>query len=309
MTDTVDARPVALQRVLICVATYRRPQGLADLLDSIATGDYEGEFDILVVDNDPAAGAREYVQGYTRLDRPVTYVHEPTPGIAAARNRALDHVAGYQAMIFVDDDEIVTQTWLSELLAHAGATDAEVITGPVVSEFPDHTPRWVRKGGFIQRPVPATGTRLEGAATNNTLVRTDFWVRAGSPRFDVTFSRTGGSDSAFFAGLRRSGARMEFCATAPVREPVPDDRMTVKWLSRRALRNGVVCARIWSVDHGRPAICAKGALTVVGGVGQLVWSLVRLRGVQAAGFNRTLNGIGVLFAGVGGRIHEYRRPA
>jgi len=303
MTDTV----VDLARVLICVATYRRPQGLADLLDSIAAGDYEGDFDILVVDNDPAGAARGQVESYTGLGRPVQYVHEPTPGIAAARNKSLEFVSAYQAMIFVDDDEIATESWLRELIGHARTSDAEVITGPVLSEFPAHAPRWVRRGGFIQRPIPASGTRLEGAATNNTLLRTQVWIRAGAPRFDATFSSTGGSDSAFFADLRRQGVQMEFCASAPVREPVPDARMTLKWLSRRALRNGVVCARIWSKDHGRPAICAKGLATVIGGVGQTIWSVVRFRGVQAAGFNRTLNGIGVLYAGVGGRIDEYRR--
>ena len=43
-----------------------------------------------MVDNDPQGGAREQVEAYPA--EWVRYVHEPEPGIAAARNRALDRI-------------------------------------------------------------------------------------------------------------------------------------------------------------------------------------------------------------------------
>ncbi len=74
---------------------------------------------VLVIDNDPA-GSGEAVVSALDSDA-VRYVHEPRPGIAAARNRALDEAASYDLLIFIDDDEWPNPTWLQSLL--------EVMTG------------------------------------------------------------------------------------------------------------------------------------------------------------------------------------
>ena len=61
---------------------------------------------VLVVDNDPAAGARDAVESFAPRSAGVSvrYVHEPQPGISAARNRALAEAAS-RLLVFIDDDE------------------------------------------------------------------------------------------------------------------------------------------------------------------------------------------------------------
>lgn len=299
-----QAGVTTLDRILIAVATYKRPDGLQALLQSLESATTSRSFDVLVVDND-ANGSGRTVAESSRLS--VIYVVEPKPGIAAARNRAVDEIQQYDVVVFVDDDEYVVEGWLDRLLDYAEASPAGVVTGPVESIFPADAPRWVVNGGFIQRPTWPHGSVLSAGATNNTLLKIAAWNAAGAPRFDDTFSATGGSDAKLFSVLLARGVQIEFCADAVVFEPVLPERMRLKWLARRGYRNGIVSARIWSHKHGRVKTLAKGALLGLGGFLQTLRDLVLAKGLQARSFNGFLNGMGVLSALVGVRVHEYKR--
>jgi succinoglycan biosynthesis protein ExoM len=293
-----------LHQVLIAVATYKRPEGLRSLLQSLEFCSEAHSFDVLVVDND-ANGTGRSVAESSPLS--LTYVIEPKPGIAAARNRAVDAIADYDAVVFVDDDEYVVEGWLDRLLAYAESSTAGVITGPVESLFPHDAPRWVVNGGFIQRPSWPHGSVLTAGATNNTLLKIDAWNAAGAPRFDDTFSATGGSDAKLFSVLLARGVQIEFCATAVVFEPVLPERMRFRWLARRGYRNGIVSARIWLPKHGRAKTLVKGALLALAGLLKALRDLVLGKGLQATSFNGFLNGLGVVSALIGVRVHEYKR--
>nr|WP_284288167.1 glycosyltransferase family A protein [Angustibacter aerolatus] len=83
--------PVAVTSApVIAVLTYRRPDDLAQVLPALVVqaAATAPRARVLVVDNDPDAGAREAVAAFAADG--VEYAHEPQPGIAAARNRALD---------------------------------------------------------------------------------------------------------------------------------------------------------------------------------------------------------------------------
>lgn len=294
---------------LIAIASFRRPYDLHVLLDSLLQSEANSQhtMDILVVDNDPAGSAEQTVAAFNGI---VRYLLEPQPGIAEARNKSLAYFASegdYDAIVFVDDDEYVGAPWWDVLATAAVNTDAGVVTGPVTSIFPAETPGWIRRGGFMQREGHRDGERLTAAATNNTLLKRGAWARAGSPRFDRSFSSTGGSDARFFADLLAAGVTIEFCLDAEVFEPVPRDRMTPRWVARRAFRNGVVLARIGVTKRSGPLTFAHGGYLAVTGLGLAIVDLVRVRGLRARSFNRTLNGIGVMSSLLGARVHEYRR--
>ena len=119
--------------VLVAVLTYRRPDDLAAVLPLLAaeaaaaTGSHARAVEVLVVDNDPDAGARAQVAG---LGIPgVRYVHEPRSGIAAARNRALDEAGSADLLVFIDDDERPHDRWLEHLLATWQRTGAHGVAG------------------------------------------------------------------------------------------------------------------------------------------------------------------------------------
>lgn len=293
---------------LIAIASYHRPAGLRQLLDSIQEAVGSMDVEIVVVDNDSEESARSVA---TEHPLGPVYVVEPQAGIAAARNRALDHFSErHRGIIFVDDDEWVSPTWLTTLTGYAAATGADVVLGPVVSVYPDETPEWVRRGGFIQRRIRESGLQLASAATNNTLLLRDAWVRAGSPRFDPSFSATGGSDTDLFRGIRKSGATILFCADAVVYEEVPLERLSFRWLRRRAIRNGIVDTRV-RLKHKDSLL--KG---LVGGVLRAGYGILFLgvglatgRGLQARPFENLFNAYGRFAALSNYRIREYARAS
>lgn len=295
-------RPVGSISVLVC--TYRRPALLAALLDSLAAQETSREFAVVVVDNDPEGSGRAAAEA---APLPVRYVIEPEPGIAAARNRSLDEADDADTVVFVDDDETVEPGWLEALVATCERFDADVVTGPVVSLFPPHTPRWILRGGFQQRKNLPEGTVLQTAKSGNTLVRTS--VLAGPPpqRFDATFSRSGGSDTDLFWRLGQRGARIVWSHDAVASEPVPDSRLNARWIVRRDFRGGAAMGRVMLRSSPRIVVFAKGAVRAAVGAVRFVLGTVAHLGPRASDTKVLLFGAGLAASAFGVRTDEYRR--
>lgn len=295
-----------MSRYLVAVASYKRPRELRRLLETLVGATSEHDVDILVVDNDGEGSARPIVDDFCPA---VDYVLEPKPGIASARNAGVSRFGDqYEAIVFVDDDEWVDEEWFTAFVNFASASSADVIQGPVISVLAEDAPEWLTKGGFYQRHLPPTGTALKSAATNNTYLKRAAWVAAGSPLFDEGFSTTGGSDWDFFWGLRRAGAKIEFCGAPLVWEEVPESRTSLRWLRRRATRNGIVHMRVRLKHKDRTLVpLLRGQLRMVYYTVQLTISLIAGRGLQAKPFNEIFFEIGKVSGFFGFRIHEYAR--
>lgn len=301
----MTSQPVS---IVVAVATYKRPTLLAALLTSLSSDQGPHRFEILVVDNDAAESAREVAASF---DLPLRYTVQPTPGIAAARNAALDALPeGATHLLFVDDDEVVPERWIHTLVDAAERYDAEIACGPVRSVFPPDAPAWIEKGGYIQRSPEAEGLTSRTPATNNTLVALSCWERAGSPRFDEKFSATGGSDTDFFTRLLAgSGARVVWVPSAEVWEDVPSDRLTFKWVMRRYIRINNVSGRILlrSTPPARLAARAIGHIAV--GTVRTAGAVVTGKGLRLRDTSHITRGLGWLGAVSGRHVQEYRRPA
>lgn len=296
-----DAGP----RVVIAVATYRRPDLLAGLLASLEDCDASVELRVVVVDNDAQATGRAAAEA---SGLPLTYVVEPVAGIAQARNRALDELTEQDdAVVFVDDDERVRHVWLDSLVEGWRREGTEIVTGPVISVFAADCPRWIVEGGFIQRARYASGTRMPVAATNNTLLALEAWRRAGSPRFDEAFSETGGSDTEFFGRLHDAGFEIAWIDDAVVEEDVPSSRANLRWIWRRAVRGGNVQARLRLRRTPSWRLLARVVVVLPYRAARLVVGLVRDRRLLERHLVPFAWQVGLLGGVAGKSIREYRR--
>jgi succinoglycan biosynthesis protein ExoM len=302
------------ERVTIAVLTYRRPQHLAELLPALVAqaDEVAADVDILVVDNDPAGDARDVVLR-AGLGAPVHYAHEATPGIAAARNRALDE-ARSELLVFIDDDERPTPHWLARLLAVQARYRSVAVVGPVVSRYETPPSRWVAAGGFFDRRRMPTGTPVRVAATNNLLLDLD-WVRRNGLRFDARFGLSGGSDDLFTRQLSARGGLMVWCDEAVVIDVVPASRVTRDWVLRRSYRIGNASSRVLldgTAPHQRPllrlGLVGRGAARVTLGslryLAGLMTGRVRHR---ARGMRTAARGAGMLSGSLGAVYSEYSR--
>ena len=138
---------------------------------------------------------------------------------------------------FVDDDEVPESDWLDALLRTQRDHDADVVGGAVIPILPDGAPKWLIRGRFLNYNRHPTGTRLPYAFTNNVLIRTRT-VSEMSLRFSDRYGLTGGEDRHFFQQIGMAGHRIVWCDEAIVKETIPPDRMTTRWILRREFRYG-----------------------------------------------------------------------
>jgi glycosyltransferase involved in cell wall biosynthesis len=294
--------------------TYRRPDDLTRAVPAFLAelGTVDRPARLLVVDNDPDGSAAAAVAALA--DDRVRYVHEPHPGIAAGRNRALDDSTDAALLVFVDDDEHPEPGWLSALLDTHRRTGAGVVAGAVVSAFDVEPDAWLAAGRFFDRRRLPTGTPIDVAATNNLLL--DLAQLPDDVRFDEAFSLTGGSDTMLTRTLHRRGVAMVWCDEAVVVDRVPASRLTRSWVLARARRSGNSAVRVevalappgprrWSA---RARGLVQGVVRVVGGAGRAV--VGRLTGSaehHARGRRSLARGQGMIGAATGSVVAEYTR--
>lgn len=306
------------ETVILAVLTYRRPGELATLLPRLLA---QAEacpraVRVLVIDNDPSGSAADVVSALA-CDR-VKYVHERRPGIAAARNRALEEAEDDQLLVFIDDDEEPVPGWLTSLLAVHASTGSAAVVGPVLSQYEQQPEPWVAAGAFFARRRLPTGTPVEVAATNNLLLDLR-QVRRLGVRFDERFGLSGGSDTLFTRQIAARGGSLVWCDEAVVVDRVPAERLTRRWVLLRALRSGNSWSRTsmvlaadsaWRRARTRVELTARGGLRTVAGAGQtLLGVLTRSAAHQARGLRTGARGVGMLLGAYGIVYSEYRRSS
>lgn len=225
-------------RVSLIVPTQRRPAGLATALRSLIaqTGVDPARLELIVADNDAVPSAQAFVQALSALF-PVTYVHEPRPGVANVRNAALAVATG-DWIAFLDDDEEAPPTWLAELLAAQTTLNADVVFGPVRGRAPDGVRHRAYLEDFFSRHGPADTQRLDSwYGCGNSLIRRSALPHPTAP-FDPSRNASGGEDDLLFAQMAAAGAIFGWSHTAFVWEdPVPS-RLTLAYALRRAFAYG-----------------------------------------------------------------------
>jgi succinoglycan biosynthesis protein ExoM len=227
--------------VTVVVPTFRRPDGLALALRSVLAQTGCPAFDLLVVDNDPDAGARLVADAIaTNLPGHISlvYIHEPAPGVANARNAAVARV-NTRYIAFLDDDQSAAPDWLQSLLACAARYPAAVTFGPVRATLPESgSQHGAYLTSFFSRPeIGTTGHTTKSFGCGNSLVDMQS-IPQDRPVFDARTNETGGEDDLLFGRVRKANGRFAWCQEAVVLEHVPAARAQLRYTLRRALAYG-----------------------------------------------------------------------
>jgi glycosyltransferase involved in cell wall biosynthesis len=132
----------------VVVCTRDRADSAIQTVLSFQTLEYEGDVEIIVIDNAPRdntlAEALERLPDNPR--RPVRRVVEPVPGLSRARNRALD-VASGEIIAFTDDDAVAEPQWLRMLASGFGAApDVAAVSGLTIpAEIETQAQDWAER--------------------------------------------------------------------------------------------------------------------------------------------------------------------
>ncbi|MEW1823025.1 glycosyltransferase [Arthrobacter sp. NPDC080031] len=239
-------------KVLIAVLTYNREielelclQSISDAIKNVAV-----PVDVLIGDN--------------KLDSNCVATYIPTAkrvqmglgSIAAGRQFLLTkaRVDGYDYLAFIDDDEIVSPSWLARMLQTAEAHPCAAVAGPVsplglrAADIPLHI-----------RKRHATGTIVPSAGAGNLLLDLN---RAKATDFDLDWGLAGGEDTDFTLRLSANEGPIVWCDEGEAYEPVAANRLTRRWLIKRYFSNGRILRRAQRSLESVPARLPARALAL-----------------------------------------------
>lgn len=287
-----------MQPVSVVVPTMRRPESLERALRTLFA-QTAPMASIVVVDNDPAATARETV---ARLSAdspcPLIYGHEPRPGVATARNAGLS-LTEAPLIAFLDDDEAASSGWLAALLAALDQTRADVVFGPIAGRVPENS-GWATPylEAFFGRAGPTTTQRIDKpwGCGNSLMIRAT--ALPGDAPFDASADQSGGEDDALFAALEARGGSFGWAADAWVDEFAPPHRATMRYALSRAFAYGQGPSQTAARARNWPGVIRW---MIVGAVQTLVWGLaavaltVMVRPSRARMMDRAARGLGKIF--------------
>ena len=126
--------------ISIVIPLYNKGERVKLAIDSALHQDYDGEWEIIVVDDGSTDDSAEYVKAYK--DDKVVYVYQPNAGVSAARNRGIAESKG-EWIVFLDADDQLLPCALStfDLMLHK-YPKCRFLVGSSI---------WRRKGGIVSQ--------------------------------------------------------------------------------------------------------------------------------------------------------------
>jgi glycosyltransferase involved in cell wall biosynthesis len=188
-------QPRDQMRFSIIVPAYNEAAYLGCALDSLLHQDYNGRYEVIVVDNNSTDGTAAIAARYG-----VPVVKEPQQGVCAARQRGVDCARG-EIIISTDADTTQPSDWLRTIDARFSESEGVVaVAGPC--RYQD--PSWWAKAyplllfGLVAKVYALTGFVFYVSATNIAVLRTAF------PGYDLRLTQ-GGDELDLVRRLRRQG--------------------------------------------------------------------------------------------------------
>lgn len=307
-----------MPEAVVCIPSFRRPEGLKKTLASLATQKVDFPFAVVVVDNDGAgqqglAVARAF---FAENDMAGLALVEPTQGNCYAINTAFrtarQSYPSAQWFLMIDDDEAASPVWLGQMVSAAKSFDADIVGGPVNREFDAPASRAVLSHPLFGSIEAPTGPVDQIHGSGNCLISRRVFETLPKPEFDVRFNFLGGGDMDFFTRCRKADFKFAWNANALIIEYVPESRMAPRWIMERSLRTGIIN---YSIDRARRPglrggllLAAKNAVSLCLSLFRAVSALLKTGSLLPA-THPPLMSVGRVMASLGITLTPYKAPA
>ena len=258
-----------MYNISICIPTYKREDMLKQLLDSIKLCRIDesliNEINIVVVDNDVDKTAEKLIGFLKKPGDKLFQLHYNSyavKGLANVRNELIDIALQFKPdfIVFIDDDEFVTENWLNELLITIIANNADAARGPVFTKLMNSVPKSVDY--LLKRENYKNNTQLATWTTGNLILRRTS-LEKYKVRFDKRFNSTGSEDTFFGRQMAQKGATIFWAANAIAYEMIPEKRTKINWFIARAYRGAGTYIYILKLEKEYLKIANKVLISIV----------------------------------------------
>jgi succinoglycan biosynthesis protein ExoM len=228
----------------ICIATYRRPLLLKNLLESLKKQILDENFklQIIIVDNDLNCSAKNIIDEFANNNiLNIEYYKQHEKNISLTRNLALEYARG-DYILFIDDDEFADKLWIKNIYAATIAFNADGAFGKVVPIYEEGISNWIKESKLFDRNCSRTGQIANAHRTGNCIVKRKLFEK-GKYSFDYRYGLTGGEDSYLFHKMTVDGAKFIDACEAIVYEPIEKTRTSLKFIVKKHIRTGNAFSR------------------------------------------------------------------
>ena len=230
-------------KILICVCTYKRNANLNKCLMSFVKAIIPFNFNIefLIIDNTINQNAKNIVYKIKKkINRKIYYINEKKRGIVYARNKCLEEVKKINCdyFLFLDDDCEIDSRWFVNFKKIINKHNVKIITGPQIH----------KKNGRInknleiifEKKINDNNKFVNWAATNNVILSKKVLL-SSNLKFDIRLNKFGmGEDQLFFLQLNKKGHKILWNKEIKVYEKKHSHRSTMKWVTERSFRLGIL---------------------------------------------------------------------
>ncbi len=223
----------------IIICTLRRDAFLRELLAALQQ---PGDFEVVVVDNDPSAGACTTVEGFAG----VRYVHEAHAGVSYARNTGVAHAAA-DVVLFLDDDQLVRPTFVRDLMRawhrrpvylRGLRLRLEVVFEAGASPIADQSRHLTSQATNDYAPVTRGTFGTGGLIVERAVLSCD------AEPFRPELGLSGGEDTDFFLRASERGFHFGHLVSVAVTERVTAERARLPYQLARQFRSGQLDAAL-----------------------------------------------------------------
>jgi glycosyltransferase involved in cell wall biosynthesis len=206
--------PGKMLRLSFIVSTRNRADVLRRSLESIAASVRQASADceLIIVDNGSTDATPQVARDWAAsAPLSVRVVHEPSPGLANARNAGLEAAQGH-VLAFTDDDCRLAPDFVAHLLAHFARDSEPVVRGGRVElGDPADLPFTIRTE---VEPAIYTGATHPGGFVHGCNMSLHRAVVARIGRFDAAFGAgarfRSAEDTEYVYRAHRAGIRVEY---------------------------------------------------------------------------------------------------
>lgn len=219
-------------RVSVIIPSYNRADRVPSLLTALLQQEYDGEFEVVVVDDGSCDETPAVLQEWTsRHPKRIRYLRQHNSGPAAARNRGAVEARG-ELLAFIDDDCLPERSWLRRLEEALRNSGTAAVAGAVINPEDNWIGRYINRESVIDHVVTPEGA-VTALVTGNAAVRADLFRKLGG--FDEAIRVAGGEDTEFGFRLRATGHRIAHVPEARVRH---ESRVDLAGYLRMIYRHG-----------------------------------------------------------------------
>jgi glycosyltransferase involved in cell wall biosynthesis len=232
--------------ISVVVITYNRSKQLARCLRSLVRQDFQGQYEVIVVDDGSTDSTRDVVLSFKNKRRRILYWRKQRGGYASARNFGLRRARG-RIIAFTDDDCVVGTKWLQSLQKNLVRHKVDAVGGSVANPVDTYV-AWAHYLSHFSSWLPAGRRRVvENIPTVNVAYTRDSIRNISFPEYMVD---AGYEDSLFNHTFHRSGKIMLFCPDIRVEHFACEGNMVMRrfFQAQKRTGRGFICGGY--VVHG-----------------------------------------------------------